>query len=63
MVLNSCSSSHSLTFLHMCFGSLLLRPQLDVGGKVSDYYTPWTFTYEIPLGSPFGWKDTDGGTD
>ena len=31
--------------------------------KVSDYYTPWTLTYEIPLGSPSGWKGTDGGTD
>ena len=34
----------------------LLRPQLDKGGKVSFYYTPWTFTYEIPSGSSFGWK-------
>ena len=44
-------------------GHPVLRPQLDVGGKFSFYYTPWTLTYEIPSGSPFGWKGTDGGTD
>ena len=41
----------------------LLRPQLDVGGKVLFYYTPWTFTYEIPSGIIFWMEGTDGGTD
>ena len=41
----------------------MLCSQLNEGGKFSDYYTSWTLMYEIPSGSPSGWKGTDGGTD